>query len=53
MSCTFWLRRKKLAAMQREQESASAPVEQVATKPAVAEKPVKKGGVKKNDEATD
>ena len=50
MSCTFWLRRKKLAAMQREQEIANATKPAEAEKQA-AEKPVKKAGVKKNDEA--
>ena len=63
MSCTFWLRRKKLAAMKAAEAAKQATVsetEAVAEQAtdteteAVAEKkPAKKGGAKKNDnEAT-
>lgn len=54
MSCTFWLRRKRLAAQKRNAE-ALAKAEQAAsaTKAAeqkAAEKPVKKAVQKNNDE---
>ena len=51
MSCTFWLRRKKLAAQKQAEAAKQAPAPVAET---VAEKkPAKKGGAKKNDnEAT-
>lgn len=51
MSCTFWLRRKKRAAMKAAEAAKQATVSEMEK---VAEKkPAKKGGAKKNDnEAT-
>lgn len=51
MSCTFWLRRKKLAAKKKESTPATEQIVSVTEKKETTGKPVKRA-VKKNDNGT-
>lgn len=53
MSCTFWIRRKRLAALkQKEAANQAVTVNEAKEKETTEKKPVKKAGAKKNDEGT-